>query len=138
MTTSQSLSFLLSEMAPVLDGLIGLSEEKQDVLVRGDVPRLEQLISSELDLITKLDRFERERVQLYEFMDGFHGDPDISSASALVHERLSTLKRLNDTNMVLVRSSLQVVQHGLRVLLPSASGYESAPMAGPLVFDRRS
>ncbi len=135
MATSQTLSFLLSEMVPVLDGLIGLSEEKKDVLVTGDVPRLTELVSSELELVAKLDRLESERVRLHPFEGP---SDDAGDVRGTVRERLLRLKRLNEVNMALAKSSLQVVQHGFRVLLPQQSGYEGTPLAMPLVFDRKS
>lgn len=138
MTTSEALGSLLSEMVPVLDELIGLSEKKQDVLVKGDALELERLVTSEMGLIVKLDQLELERVQLHDFADSPFQDPEACSAATAVKERLSLLKRLNDTNMALVRTSLRVVQHGLKTLLPQASGYDGASMAGPLLFDRRS
>lgn len=138
MTTSETLSSLLSEMVPVLDELIGLSEKKQDVLVRGDAPELERLIALEMNLIVTLDQLERERIQLHESTDSSFQDPEVHSAASSVKDRLSLLKRLNDTNLALVRTSLRVIRHGLKVLLPQASGYEGATMAGSLVFDRKS
>ncbi|HHW26948.1 MAG TPA: flagellar protein FlgN [Firmicutes bacterium] len=140
MATSQSLSSSLSEMACVLDRLIGLSEEKRDVLVRGDVSRLSELVASEEGLVTKLDQLEQERVRLHPFSDAKDSTEEAGSdgVSETLRKKLLQLRRLNEVNMALVKSSLQVVQHGLKILLPQQSGYGNASTTGPLVFDRKS
>lgn len=138
MATSHDSSYILFEMVPVLEGLVDLAKEKQQVLIRGDIPRLEQIVLEEQGLSGKLNLYERERVQLLACSgESMSGGADEELLRDAVRERATCLREVNEANQVLIKSSLNIIQHGLRLVMPQA-GYDGKSPIGSLVFDRRS
>lgn len=114
------LNSLCPEIEPVLDRLIALSLEKQNALIKNDIPLLENIVADEKQLLEDCKRLTNERCLGPSFAEKVH-----------------RLKALNESNQRLVETALNLVRHELSLWLLPESGYSGSTRNGPFVFDKR-
>lgn len=132
---------LLSKYIDTYQKLVSFSNEKREILVAGDIERLNKLISDEAEIILAAGKIENQRRQLIaewgeavnwpekdltvEFIISKLEPPHAEEAkqkAAQLKQLIDELKELNATNGELLERALQFVNYSLELLSGAESG----------------
>lgn len=131
---------ILNKELKIYNELLKLSKDKTDIIIKGKVSELENIVKNEQTLILKLGGMENKREGIIE---GIAGKLDISSMELNISELvkkiepskafelkqyqanftglLSELKEINDLNSKLVKNSLEFIDFSINMMTESAN-----------------
>jgi len=131
----QDIREVLEGIAKALDDLLSLSKEKQDSVVRGDIPHLESILMQEQDLVYRLNLLEQERIRLYA------GNPpeeeEVRDHIESLRVKASLLKSMNEKNQKIIAKTLEIIGRELGILQPQEGYGGKGAKTNPRVFDRK-
>jgi len=134
----ESLLKTMSRLQETHEALLGLAQEKTQVLVRNDVDHLNMIVNKESKWIRVIAEANQERIQFigsYLLSRGYHPNPKItvadlikivfkaedkqalSEAQRQLLATISKLKELNDVNQQLVEQSLSFINYTVDLVL---------------------
>jgi flagellar biosynthesis/type III secretory pathway chaperone len=134
--TELTLSFILREMASVIDEQIDLAERKAEAIVIGDITGLNEVTSQEEEVSRKLASLEEERLRLTGTGASDREYPEIEKLRHSLREKADRMRILNERNQKLLRQGLRLIEFELKLLMPQPS-YTGSPAKGPVVFDHK-
>lgn len=130
----KQLSAILERTRALHEALLSLAQHKREVVISGQIDRLNELLKEEEQLVDQLEKVEEERLacvrkiipdvgeeqpvtisQLLERMDAHDRNVIQEQMKALLH-LVEQLKLANEQNQELVQESLNFTQHTLNVL----------------------
>jgi len=142
--TLGGLIVLLEQEADFYEDLLSLSKEEQKAVVEGNVDELNKKVKEKERLILEINRLEKTRLPLFETLSSHFkvsvGDLTLSKLSGLVPEKyssqlkglqekitekMSLLKAVNESNLNLIKGSLDYIDFSLNLLT-------SQPESGPV------
>ena len=151
------MASLMEDLADVLlqedkqyQELIVLSKEKTDVLVAGNVKRLEEITAMEQEMTDVLHGYEvRRRTILQDMADvlGKSKDDFTISLRDKLHRTLKEMAQLNTQNQALIKQSLEMVEFDLTLFKSlrqapetanyNKSAYNTGDLLGSSAFDTK-
>jgi len=160
MSEMNSLLELLTKEIEVIQGLLQLSKEKQQVLLEGDLNKLNLIVAEEQVFMGKVDNLEQLRnqevIRLAEFLGlpAWSGLKEVAAGCSApdgeaLQEKGSVLRNhvreigeLNSQNNGLINQSLELIRFFVKSLAgePEQSGYTSEAdtrKGQSLMLDRR-
>lgn len=151
----------MEQQIAVYHELLALATEKQEVLVKGDLPELEKITRVEEALILRVGRLEEARRNVHlALADRFSLSPDELTLAELVKRTdaptseklqkvfedisgvLKELVGVNDTNAQLIQNSLDLIDFSFNLLTETKSpGYgepnRNRQPSSAMIFDRK-
>ena len=153
------MASLMEDLADVLlqedkqyQELIVLSKEKTDVLVAGNVKRLEEITAMEQEMTDVLHGYEvRRRTILQDMADVLESQPKeqsrLTSLRDKLHRTLKEMAQLNTQNQALIKQSLEMVEFDLTLFKSlrqapetanyNKSAYNTGDLLGSSAFDTK-
>lgn len=147
-TRSAELITTMLEQERICDRLLELSAAERAAVMDGQVERLEESTCHKADLIEQMDRLERKRgaisdqlagdlklhpraslMELAGILGGQEGK-DLLELRDRVSAKLAKLRESNDSNLRLMRKSLDLVRESMRQLRHSAGAENSYNSSG--------
>ncbi|MEH7225049.1 flagellar protein FlgN [Bacillus sp. JJ1566] len=143
--SAENLVVLLKKILTLHQNLLKLSERKTDILKKGDVDALNELMKEEQKYILAIRQLDNERIVIVDKLLGPIEDKTLTQCiertaepmrSALMglHEDLvkvtHDLKVANDLNQQLTHQSLQYVNMSLDMLIPQEQNVNYGNPAG--------
>lgn len=126
---------VLAEQSKVYLLLIDLSKEMQEVVKVNNIEGIDSLIKIQMALVMKLAAFERKRIEVVNFISQEANiDPNdltitkikryldetqyqsLEKLEAELHDNISSLARVNDTNLLLINNELDLIEFSLETL----------------------
>ncbi|TKC17031.1 flagellar protein FlgN [Robertmurraya kyonggiensis] len=154
---AQPLFKILDKLLKLHKSLYQIAVEKTEVLKKGDLEALNNLMKNEQSHISAIQMVEKERVKLMqELLPGkkeatlqeclalFTGNEkeDLEALQEGLTQQLLELKTVNDLNQQLLEQSLQVVSLNLDLLVPNNpanySKDEEEDMPNLSIFDSKA
>lgn len=131
-----SALFFLTNLESVLDTLLEMAEQKQDLVVSGDVLKLEDLLQKEDEIVAKLESL-KARVN-EEALSSLKADVslDIRRLKDAVGCKAVRLQNLNQQNQNLLSKSLEIVRYELGLFIPQGD-YSKVSKPPPIAFDKK-
>lgn len=141
---------LISTMKKLLklhQSLLELAAKKTDIVIKGDMDALKQIMKDEQVHIAAIGKFESERQRLAEVMVSGMSQPTImdcinvaeSDDKDQLHQLrteildlVSRIKEKNDLNQQLIYQSLHFVNLSLSLILPQPEEYNYGPEMGKI------
>ncbi|MCM1112042.1 MAG: flagellar protein FlgN [Muribaculum sp.] len=129
------------------EGLLEISQRKTPIIVSGNLENLKKITDEEQDMVNRLNRLERRRVEvtadiatvlnkdvakltLTNLIDMLQARPTEQDALAKIHDRLHgtvrELQRVNEQNSALLRDALEMVEFEIALLQASKAAPETA------------
>jgi flagellar biosynthesis/type III secretory pathway chaperone len=131
--SAKQLIELLEKHVKLHKGLLELAKKKTEVLKKGDIEALSEMMKEEQTYIAAINQVERERIRIVEAMVGKSNERTLTACISLAEgtERtmleklrddltavISELKNINQLNQQLTQQSLQFVNVMLDMLMP--------------------
>ncbi|ADL08338.1 flagella synthesis protein FlgN [Thermosediminibacter oceani] len=129
----------LKRQLEIYEELLGLSEKKTDILVKGDVKTLGEITEIEQELIVRLGRIEEERIKIVAVIAG--GEITVSrleeklpdnikmELGRISGELIEVLAKLRDRNQInekLIQRALEYINYSIEIIAgvgKEATGY---------------
>lgn len=143
----ENLISVLEQECTEYDELLGLSQKKTPIIVKGDLEALEQITDEEQKVVGRITHLENQRTQvikdianvmnkdveslkLTELIRLMESRPEESGKLALLHDRLTTvlgnMQRVNEQNRDLIAHSLEMVEFDINLLHAMKAAPETA------------
>lgn len=143
----QKLVIVLDQENEAYKEMLGVSEQKTPVLVKGDLKRLEEITDDEQIIVGKINKLEKERtgilteianvvnrdvttLKLVNIIEMLGKRPAEQKPLAEVHEKLiqtvNEVRRVNEHNRTLVQSALEMVTFNLNLIQATKAAPETA------------
>ena len=132
---------ILNEQATRYEELLGLSEEKRDVVISNDVESLQKITHLENLIVSQNQKLERKRVAvtedmatvldqkadeltlsaLIELLKDQEEQADLTAARDRIKKTLDALSEINTQNELLIKNALDYTEYSLNVIRSSIS-----------------
>jgi flagellar biosynthesis/type III secretory pathway chaperone len=131
----------MNEQADRYEELLGLSDEKKDIIVKNDVDSLQKITNLESILISQNNKLEKKRISLVsdiaEVLGKRGADLSLTSLAEMLEEQpekeallaagerirvtLEKLSDLNDLNSTLIKNALDYIEYSLNLMRSTQS-----------------
>jgi flagellar biosynthesis/type III secretory pathway chaperone len=143
--STENLISIMEKLLKLHQSLYELSAKKTDIVIKGDMDALNQILRDEQSHITAISQFERERQtcaeailpgmdkptisECIEAVDGEEKDKLIQLRTDLI-ETVSKIKEKNELNQQMIHQSLQFVHLTMNLVTPQPIDFNYGPQAG--------
>lgn len=134
--SAQTLLLVLEKLLKLHKSLYQIAQDKTEVLKKGDIEALNQLMKNEQSHISAIQMIDKERAEIISKMIPKQKNPTLRDCIALLDKpevdkivsiqeqllsQITLLKEVNELNQDLLTQSLQYVSLNLDFLLPNQS-----------------
>jgi hypothetical protein len=143
--STENLISIMEKLLKLHQSLLELSVKKTDIVIKGDMEGLNQILKDEQAHITAIRKFESERQkcaeailpgmdkptisECIEAVDGVEKDMLIQLRTDLL-EMVSKIKEKNDLNQQMIHQSLQFVHLTMNLIAPKPMEFNYGPPSG--------
>ncbi len=143
----ENLITVLEAEASEYEILVGLSTKKTPVIIKGDLPALQQITDEEQIVVGRIQHLEKQReevigdianvinkdvndLKLVNLIEMLQERPEESGKLAKVHDELKDvvhrMERVNDQNRELIKNALEMVEFDMNVIQSMKAAPETA------------
>lgn len=141
----EKLIVTMERLVKLHRNLLELSNKKTDIVIKGDMKALNQILKDEQALLAAMNQFENERQKIAGTIVTELNQPTISDCIKVVDETskntleqlrnellelASQLKQKNELNQQLIFQSLHFVNFSLSLFFPQREEFNYSPGAG--------
>lgn len=142
----ENLIYTLERENTEYDVLYKLSSAKTAVIIKGDLPNLEKITAAEQEVVTTVQKLEKDRMQVMKEISGImgvkgemtlpelisklEGRPQEQASLSKIHDQLkqtlSNMGKVNDQNRELLKNSIEMVDFEMSLLQMMKKAPETA------------
>jgi flagellar biosynthesis/type III secretory pathway chaperone len=146
--STENLISIMEKLLKLHQSLYELSAKKTDIVIKGDMDALNQILRDEQAHITAINQFESERQkcaevilpgmdkptisECIEAVDGAEKDTLIQLRTDLL-EIVSKIREKNELNQQMIHQSLQFVHLTMNLVAPQPMDFNYGPHAGKTI-----